>query len=251
MTLAELIGRRPKLVGEFERLGIDFCCHGERTLAEACAAAGLPLRDALAAVTREEHSGREGIYTANWPELRLADLVDHIEEVHHRYLHLELASLIALSCKVLSLHGNRHPELNDVDRLVSNLRDDFVPHLASEERVVFPAIRELAAGRSGFAFGSIANPTAGLMADHEAVGDSFRELREVTSDYVAPPDACQSYRRLYERLAAVESDTHVHVMKESSFLFPRAVELEAAITEAESGAHGDLPRDEGAAGTAF
>lgn len=227
-SLAHLIARQPGLASEFERLGFDFCCHGDRTLAEACGAAGLPLQKALQVIARES-SNPKGELAVRWPQLRLIDLADHIEDVHHRYLHLELPSLIALSSKVLSVHGERHPELNRVDGLVSTLRDEFVPHLAKEERVLFPAIRELAAGHSGSAFGSVSNPIAVMMAEHESVGDVLHDLRDVTSEFTVPGDACHSYRRLYERLAAVESDTHVHVLKENSFLFPRAVELEASL----------------------
>lgn len=227
-SLASLISRSPDLAEEFERLGLDFCCYGDRPLAKACAAAGVPLVAALDAVTRRGsgHNPESGV---NWPQLRLVDLVDHIEAVHHRHLHLELPSLVVLAAKVLAVHGERHPELGRLEALVSDLREEIVPHLALEERVLFPAIRELAAGHSGFQFGSVVDPIAGMMSDHESVGGILHEIREVTSGYAVPDDGCHSYRRLYERLSALESDTHVHVMKENSFLFPRVVELEAGL----------------------
>ena len=231
-SLAALIAAHPDLAGRFESLGLDFCCHGDRPLAEACAAAGIPLVEALDAVASSTSGyGNGSGYAVNWPQLRLADLVDHIEDMHHRHLHLELPSLVVLAAKVLSVHGERHPEMARLDSLVSDLRDEIVPHLAKEERVLFPAIRELAAGHTGFPFGSVANPISVMMSDHESVGDVLHEIRELTSGYAVPEDACESYRRLYERLSALESDTHVHVMKENSFLFPRAVELEAALTQ--------------------
>ena len=226
--LAGLISRSPGLAEEFERLGLDFCCYGDRPLAKACAAAGVPLVAALEAVTRAG-SGHDQERGVNWPQLRLVDLVDHIEDVHHRHLHLELPSLVVLAAKVLAAHGERHPELSRLEALVSDLREEIVPHLALEERVRFPAIRELAAGHTGFQFGSVVNPVAGMMSDHETVGEILHEMRQLTSGYTVPDDACHSFLRLYERLSALESDTHVHVMKENSFLFPRAVELEAAL----------------------
>lgn len=227
-SLASLIAGNPGLAADFEGLGLDFCCHADRTLAEACAAAGVPLAKALEVATRTR-SDDIRTHDVDWPRLSLVGLVDHIEDLHHRYLHMELPSLIGLSSKVLSVHGERHPELERVAELVSMLRDDFIPHLAKEERVLFPAIRELASGHIGFAFGSVSNPISVMMSEHESVGGILRELREVSSGYEVPDDGCRSYQRLYERLAAVESDTHMHVMKENSFLFPRAVEFEAAL----------------------
>lgn len=229
-TLAELVARHPALAGEFERLGFDYCCHGDRTLAESCAASGLPLQEALTVVAREL-TRHDRPYEVHWPELCLVDLVDHIQDVHHRYLHLELPFLSALSARAVSADGGHHPELARVAALVCSLNDELFPHLAREENIVFPAIRDLATGHSGFAFGSVSNPIAVVMAEHDRVSGVLRELREVTSGFAVPQDATQHHRRLYERLSAVESDTHVHVMKENSFLFPRAVVLEAALGE--------------------
>ena len=230
VTLAELVARHPALAGEFERLGFDYCCHGDRTLAESCAASGLPLQEALTAVVREVNR-HDRPYEVHWPELCLVDLVDHIQDVHHRYLHLELPFLVALSARALSADSGHHPELTRVDALVGSLNDELIPHLAREENIVFPAIRDLAAGHGGFSFGTVSNPIAVVMAEHDRIAEVLRELRETTSGFAAPQDATQHHRRLYERLSAVESDTHVHVMKENSFLFPRAVVLEAALGE--------------------
>ena len=226
--LARLIAGSPDLAGEFDRLGLDFCCYGDRPLAKACAAAGVPLVEALDAVARTG-PGHDSGCPMTWPQLRLVDLVDHIEDVHHRHLHLELPSLIALAAKVLSSHGRHGRELQRVDALVSDLREEVVPHLAKEERVLFPAVRELAAGHTGFPFGSVVNPIATMMSEHESVGEILHEIRAVTAGYAIPEDADHSFVRLYERLSALESDTHLHVMKENSFLFPRVVELEAAL----------------------
>ena len=43
------------------------------------------------------------------------------------------------------------------------------------------------------------------------------------------PDACASYRNLYERLDALEADTHLHVHEENNVLFPKALALEAEL----------------------
>ena len=66
------------------------------------------------------------------------------------------------------------------------------------------------------------------MHDHEAVASLLGRLRSLTGGYAVPADACNSYRSMLERLAALEADTHRHVHEENNILFPRAVELEAA-----------------------
>ena len=156
-----------------------------------------------------------------------ANLILHLVHAHHTYLHAELPNLDRIAQKVLDVHGRRHPELHEVRTLIGALRDDLEPHLLKEERVLFPAILDLLSGPAQFPFGSIANPIKMLGIEHDRAGDILTRLRAVTNDYAAPDDACASYRSLYEQLAELEHDTHLHVFEENHVLFPQAAALEA------------------------
>jgi regulator of cell morphogenesis and NO signaling len=223
-TLGDLVAANASAARVLDALGLDFCCHGDRTLAEACATAGI---DADVVARRLDDLDVGG--DTAWTSLDAPSLAAHIVETHHRYLHEELPLLDALADKVLSVHGERHPELNDVRRLVSEVSADLEPHLMKEERVLFPAIAALADGRSDFAFGPIANPISMMGIEHDRAGDLLAELRAVTRGHVVPDDACASYRSLYERLAALEADTHLHIHKENHVLFPAALRLADAL----------------------
>lgn len=224
-SLEQLIIANPARAAEFDRLGLDFCCHGQQTLSDACAAAGVDMADAEAVLTATPATGSD---TAEWAGLSPVDLARHIQAVHHDYLQAELPELIALAAKVTGVHGDRHPELAEVESLVRALEADLTPHMAKEDRVLFPAIAALEAGPASFGFGSVANPIAVMTAEHESVGELLESLRAVTGGYRVPDDGCASYRLLYGRLAHLEADTHLHVLKENSVLFPAARELEAA-----------------------
>jgi regulator of cell morphogenesis and NO signaling len=99
--------------------------------------------------------------------------------------------------------------------------------MLKEERVLFPAIRTLIAGPATFPFGSIGNPIRMMTIEHDRVGALLAQLRAVTGGYRVPADGCASYRSLYERLAHLEHDTHLHVFEENHLLFPRATALAA------------------------
>jgi regulator of cell morphogenesis and NO signaling len=222
-TLGQLIRARQGVAEVLDRLGLDFCCHGNRTLAEACTSAAVNLSDAVAAITATPSAGGNQA----WAQLTAGPLSEHIQAVHHRYLDEELPALVALAAKVAGVHGARHPELAPVNRLIEDLRADLVPHLAKEDRVLFPAIRALEAGPATFGFGSVTNPIRVMTTEHETVGDLLRHLRAATNGYRVPSDGCASYQLLYQRLEHLEADTHLHVFKENSVLFPLAQELEA------------------------
>jgi regulator of cell morphogenesis and NO signaling len=220
MTLGDLVATRPEAARVLDRFGLDYCCHGDRTLDDACAAAGLDPR-VVGAAMPEADDGE----SASWTDLEPPALADDILATHHAYLHEELPLLDTLAAKVVSVHGERHPELHEVQRLFVAVRDDLEPHLAKEERVLFPAIHAIAAGRRDFPFGSIENPIRMMDVEHDRAGELLAELRAATHEYAVPEDACASYRSLYERLAELEHDTHVHIHKENHVLFPAAVAL--------------------------
>jgi regulator of cell morphogenesis and NO signaling len=157
-----------------------------------------------------------------------AELVDHIESTHHRYLHEELPRLAALTQKVVGVHGGRHPELREVEATYAELQADLEPHLMKEERVLFPMIRELAESRTlpSFHCGSISNPISMMLLEHDRAGELLAALRELTDGYQPPADGCASYRALYTGLEELEADTHLHVHKENNILFPAVVALE-------------------------
>jgi hypothetical protein len=53
-TVGQLVASKPSLARVFERLGIDYCCGGKRTLAVACAAKGDTHRAMLAGFAQLE-----------------------------------------------------------------------------------------------------------------------------------------------------------------------------------------------------
>jgi len=227
-TLADLVTRHPDLASELEARCLDYCCGGQRTLAEACRA-----RDLDPVVVAGELSEKASAATepAAWTHLDAGSLVDHVERTHHAYLHAELPRITALAARVHEVHGDSHPELAAVESTFGNLRDDLEPHLAKEERILFPRIRQLAAV-SGDASGSdprtLQGPIAQMLREHDQAGALLERLRHLTGGYAVPADGCASYAAFYEALRTLEADTHLHVHIENNRLFPMVAGLESA-----------------------
>jgi len=207
MTLGQIVTLHPPLAADLERRGLDYCCHGARTLAVAAADAGLDPQT----VADELSAARVDEPPAAWVSLSTVDLVDHIETVHHRYLWAELGRISALVDKIVSVHGDRHSELAEVQRLYTELRADFEPHLAQEEQVLFPMIRRLAvpADRPQSDTDELSAQIGALTAEHETVGALLEELNRVTGGYATPADGCATYGACYRALAELEADTHL------------------------------------------
>lgn len=224
-TLAELVDGQPGLAREFERLGLDYCCGGGQTLADACTARGLDPTQLAAALAESV----EPLPPAEWTAMTAGELVDHLEQTHHRYLWDELPRVTALVEKIVSVHGGRHPELDEIAACYGTIRADLEPHLLKEERVLFPMVRELAASTdlSPLPGGSLHGPISVMLAEHDTVGALLSKLRELTSDYTPPADGCATYSACFTAMAEMEADTHLHIHKENNVLFPLVGRLEA------------------------
>ena len=109
-TLAEAVEAFPQLAREFERRGLDYCCGGQRTIGDACASIGLDPTVTVAELSQFDAPSD----AAEWSTMSVDLLVDHIEATHHRYLWAELPRVTALLDKIVSVHGERHPELSEV-----------------------------------------------------------------------------------------------------------------------------------------
>jgi regulator of cell morphogenesis and NO signaling len=223
-TLGDLVAEQPANARVLDRMGLDYCCHGADSLDHACASAGIDPDDVIAALAAAEPAA-DGHECA---ALSTEELITHLLERHHAYLHDALPRLQQLAGKVRDVHAGHRPELERVDMLVHEIAADLEPHMLKEERVLFPSIMQLAQGPAAFPFGSIRNPIAVMSVEHEHVGQLLADLRAETNEYTVPDDGCASYRLLYEQLAELEHDTHLHVFEENHLLFPRVLDQEAA-----------------------
>ncbi|MBZ5719186.1 MAG: iron-sulfur cluster repair di-iron protein [Acidobacteriia bacterium] len=231
-TVRELAVEIPNATRVFEKLGIDYCCGGARSLEEACQAANLSIDQVLDQLNGAAQPAVSA--ERDWQAAPLADLVEHIVSTHHKYVREETARLHPLLAKVCKVHGQNHPELHAINDTFDGLAQELTMHMMKEEVVLFPHIvrmEEAALQKEPVlpsAFGTVQHPVHMMMQEHDSAGDALRKLREVSNGYQAPPDGCFSYRTLYQALEAFEADLHQHIHLENNILFPRAVDMESA-----------------------
>lgn len=228
-TVAEIALEGPQAAAVFEKLGIDYCCGGRKPLAAACEEAGVEVNqveDLLKSAGPDEQPAE------NWSEQPLASLVGHILQKHHSYCREEGLRLQPLLAKVVSKHGENHPDLVQVEELFTALRNELSMHMMKEEQMLFPyiiALEDAVAHRSSAPrapFGTVQNPVRMMVQEHDDAGRLTKEIRTLTGDFTTPQDACPSFKALYQGLEAFEADLHQHIHLENNILFPRAIALE-------------------------
>ena len=229
-TLESPVGQvaacQPEAIRILEQHGIDYC-YGDKSLAVACRDAGINAQEVFDEIERAKPIDDEP--RPDWLDVSLTDLCDHIEQTHHTFLREQLPFLTQLIDKVVEVHAQLHPELREVRIAFAKLRAELESHMMKEERILFPAVRALeqASQHVVFPFGSMQNPIRMMEHEYDSAGQVLRRLRELTSGFAAPDDACNSYRASLDWLAHLEADLHQHIHKENNILFPRAAEMEA------------------------
>jgi regulator of cell morphogenesis and NO signaling len=237
-TVRQLAVERPNATRIFEQLRIDYCCGGSRSLAEACAAAGVAVETVVGLLEEAAKAYEQSGTARDFQTMSLTALTTYIVDTHHSFARQEMERLSALLEKVCGVHGQNHPELLEVQLLFQELCSELTPHMFKEEQILFPYIVQMeAAAPHQWAllqppFGTVRNPVRMMMLEHDTAGDMLRSIRAASADYTVPADGCLSYQTLYQALAAFEADLHQHIHLENNLLFPRAVEMEDALDAA-------------------
>jgi len=233
-TVKEIALSNPGARHILEDVGIDYCCGGGQSLQEACLKSNVSEAEILRQL--RQNSERVLPSESGWLSSPLAELTKHIRERHHQYVRDSIPRLRTLLAKILEKHGSIHPELGEIERLFSEVAREMLMHMQKEEQILFPFIDALARASNGNGtietpfFQTVKNPIHSMMKEHDSAGELMRQIRSASNGYKAPGDSCTSYQAAYQSLEEFEEDLHLHVHLENNILFPRAVELETAVT---------------------
>ncbi|AYO57241.1 iron-sulfur cluster repair di-iron protein [Chryseobacterium sp. 6424] len=228
-TIGNIVAENFRAATVFKKYHIDFCCKGGRTIEEACENKKVEPETIYRELEEITAQKSDEIDFNTWP---LDLLADYVEKTHHRYVEEKTAMLIPYLNKLCKVHGDRHPELFEINRLFLESAQDLGAHLKKEELILFPFIRKMvAAQRSGQDlerpnFGTVENPVAMMKHEHEAEGERFVKISELTNGYQFPADACGTYQVTFRMLEDFENDLHKHIHLENNILFPKAIALE-------------------------
>lgn len=224
-TLGSIVAERPAAATILEGIGLDYCCGGGKTLAEACGERGLD-PDTIAAVLDTVGADETGRSAHDVADASIGDLCEHIVAEHHRPLPTRLERISELLGKVVRAHGAADPSVGRLQERFEGARADLVDHMRVEEQELFPACRELDRGNGDPGVDRDLLPH--LEDDHGGTGAALAEIRELAGDYRPERAHCNTHRVLLHELAELELELHRHIHEENNVLFPKVRERLAA-----------------------
>ncbi len=225
MTLGQIASVMPRCIPALERMGLDYCCGGARTLADVCSVQSMDLERTLRALEASLAAEPIGDGESDWTAASMSELADHIESTHHAFVRDAMARLGKLVPRVVAAHAQREPRLARLSEVVRSFAEDMHEHMIREERVLFPWLRRLERPsqiHTGPPW-SVRRPIACMVHDHDEASTALKEMRTLTDGFAAPEGACMSYSSMLRLLNELELDTHVHIHKENNILFPAGV----------------------------
>ncbi|MEQ9104115.1 MAG: iron-sulfur cluster repair di-iron protein [Rhodothermales bacterium] len=208
-TVGEVVTEDYRRGITFKQFGIDFCCGGGKSIAEACAAKKVDVETLRKAIENVSETGAPGVpaRAATWSASFLAD---YIVNQHHAYVRERVPVLRKFTARVAAVHGHHYTELQEIRDIFSTLADELEAHMADEE-AIFPEIgRADVSGRLGE-----------LEQEHTEAGEAMARIRALSGDYTPPEGACNTFRAAYAGLKEFEEDLHAHVHLENNILFPK------------------------------
>ena len=232
----ELVAQDYRAAAVFKKYGIDFCCQGNRTIEDACVAKNLDSKLVVTDLNSINQVSSEG--TTDYKSWPIDLLADYIEKKHHRYVEEKTQEIKPYLDKICRVHGERHPELFEINEHFNAAAGELATHMKKEELVLFPFVRKMAKAKQENTvpdtphFGTVENPIQMMMNEHTTEGERFRKIETLSNNYTPPQDACNTYRVTFALLKEFEQDLHLHIHLENNILFPKAIELEKQLTNA-------------------
>ena len=212
-TLADLATDWAGASRVFHRHDLDFCCQGNRSLAEACRERRLDVGELVRELEREIQPRAAD---DDWRTRPAAQLIAHILEAFHEDHRRELPRLVELAEKVERVHAGKPGCPVGLGAHLRGMQQRLEQHMQKEEQILFPM---LLAGANAQA----RMPIEVMTAEHDEHAVDLRRSRELAAEFLPPEHACTTWRALYLGLDAFERAVMEHIHLENHVLFPAAL----------------------------
>ena len=231
-TIRQIAIDQPSAIDVFDRMGIEYCCKGWKTLQDACSEIAIPVKDVVRALDQAAAGDRVG--NLRFENKTFEFLILRVLRNQHGRVKEELPVLQGIAATVADRYRARHPELAAIDELLQKLFLELTTHLAEEEGTLFPALLELELAYLG------ESPILGypkrvrdilksMSQQHDTSSVTLRQIRAASPSFCPPSRAAAPYREFYDRLQKFFRELHRDFHMENNILFPQAAQMEAEI----------------------
>ncbi|MCT4699912.1 iron-sulfur cluster repair di-iron protein [Tenacibaculum haliotis] len=230
--VSNIVAKNYKAANIFKSYGIDFCCNGNRSIETVCDVNNVNKNTLIKQIVNCFKTETD---TNDYKSWDIDFLSDYIYNKHHKYIENKTPEIKQYLDKLCSVHGEKHPELFEINTLFSESANDLTIHMKKEELILFPYFKKLAlASRnsstiSSTQFDSVKSPIKMMHKEHDNEGLRFRKIAALSTNYTPPKDGCSTYKVTFSLLQEFEEDLHKHIHLENNILFKKGIDLEQTL----------------------
>lgn len=227
-TVAEVVSKNLGSDHVFSKYKIDFCCGGGDTLEKACNESGIEFEVLKEEIEAVNNSITGGI---NIEELDIPTLINEVKGGYHTTISDAFYEITPYVEKVTNVHGDLHKELFEIKDLFKNVELVINEAFRNSIMSLYPIINEIVELSTKSEEVSIETLQAFQKAverneiAQSLIGDSFREISRLSSNYQVPENGCNSYTYLYKNLKQLEHEIHKYMHFEKNVLIPKTLNL--------------------------
>lgn len=209
-SLGELVRSLPGAAALLDRHRIDFWCAGQRTLADAPSAAGVPAEPLARQL--QELAAQLGSGHRDWCRATRVELIEHILSRYHEQHRWQLPELIHLSRRFESVHGDRADCPRGLSEHLEAMTRDLESHMQKEERVLFAMLLQ--------GVPPVGLPPVAMMRfEHQEHARALERMVHLARGLQAPAAACNSWHSLISGLITLREHLMMHIHLENNILF--------------------------------
>lgn len=231
-TVRQIAIEQPSAIEVFDRVGIEYCCKGWKTLEDACSEIAIGVEDMVGAL--DQAAAGERVSKSRFENRTFEFQILRVLRTQHERVKEMLPLLQGIAATMADRYRTRHPELIAIDELMQALSLELTTHLAEEEGTLFPALLELELAYLG------ESPICGypkrvrtilksMSQQHDTSSVTLRQMRAASHSFCPPSRAAAPYREFYDRLQKFFRELHRDFHMENNILFPQAAQMEAEI----------------------
>ncbi len=227
-TVAEVVSKKVGSDHVFSKYEIDFCCGGGDSLEKACKESGIEfetLKNEIEAINNKITGG------TSIEDFDIPTLINEVKGGFHTTISDLLFEVLPYASKVANVHGAAHKEVIEIDELVRGVQVVINETFRNSIMSLYPIINEIVETSEKsevISLDTLQELQKTIKRNEIAqglIGDSFKEISRLSSNYITPDDACNSYNYLYKNLKQLEHEVHKYMHFEKNVLIPKTLNI--------------------------
>lgn len=226
-TVAEIVAENVGADHVFSKYDIDFCCGGGKSLETVCKEGGVSFD-----VLKHEIETINNFISrdSNLNKLDLNLLLEN-SKTQQNYFSENIPQIVSLATKVAEVHGENHKELVEINSLFGKIDVLLSQMIETSQHNLYPFIEEfieLNNGEDKILQNQVhvfEKTVQNIEIAQKNCIEKFKSIIKLSSNYLIPEDACNSYKYLYEKMDEFEHKLYDYIHFNKNVLLPKVIKI--------------------------